>query len=221
MLKAHKSSKLIGDIMLVEGLSLITAFTNAVSIVLVSKGLVDSDASSASLLSTFIQTSFLSGLLLLDLPDFNGVAIVYFALSGVFSLGLGRLLYFVSVGHLGVAISSAIIGVNPLITTFLAIILLRENVALATFIGTILVVTGIATLSGAERGSTRSRLLVIPLLSALSYSLGNVVRKVGINVQPAPLLGAQVGAAAGMLSTLIYMATVRKLGEIKASRKSL
>ena len=207
--------------MLVEGLSLVTSITNALSILLISKGMRDSNANSASLISTSVQALFLSGLFVLHLPKLDWVAVVYFAISGIFALGIGRLLYFLAVGRLGVAVSSAIIGSNPLISTFLAIFFLGEKVVLVTFIGVILVVSGVYLLSGAGDDPFRSRALVIPILSATSYALSNVIRKAGLNIHPDPILGAQAGAAAGTLGFFLYLATTGRLSEIKAERRSV
>jgi len=207
--------------MLVEGLSMVTSITNALSIVLISKGMRDSNANSASLISTSLQALFLSGLFVINLPELDWVAVAYFAISGIFALGIGRLLYFLAVGRLGVAVSSAIIGSNPLISTFLAIFFLGEKVVLATFIGVVLVVSGVYLLSGVGDESFRSSALVIPILSATSYALSNVIRKAGLNIQPDPILGAQVGAAAGTMGFFLYLAVTGKLSEIKANRRSL
>ena len=207
--------------MLVEGLSLVTSITNALSILLISKGMRDSNANSASLISTSVQALFLSGIFVLHLPKLDWVAVAYFAISGIFALGIGRILYFMAVERLGVAVSSAIIGSNPLISTFLAIFFLGEKVVLATFIGVILVVSGIYVLSGAGDDPFRSRALVIPILSATSYALSNVIRKAGLNIHPDPILGAQAGAAAGTLGFFLYLATTGGLSEIKAERRSI
>jgi len=211
----------VGPPLLVEGLSLVTSVTNALSIVLISKGMRDADANSASLTCTSIQALILSGLLVFRLPELDWAAVAYFAISGIFALGIGRLLYFMAVGRLGVSVSSAIIGSNPLISTFLAIIFLGEEVVLATLMGVILVVSGVYLLSGAGDESFRSNAILIPILSATSYALSNVIRKAGLNIQPHPILGAQVGAVAGSLSFFLYLAATGRLSEINASRRGL
>jgi uncharacterized membrane protein len=62
---------------------------------------------------------------------------------------------------------------------------------------------------------------VIPFLSALCYSLSNVIRKVALNHQPDPALGAQVGAVAGALSLLVYIFATGRTGEIGADGRGL
>ena len=207
--------------MLVEGLSLITSISNAVGALLISKGMRDSNASSACLISTSVQAVTLLVPLMFRIPELNWQALVLFALSGAFALGIARLLYFVAMEQIGVAVSSAIIGSNPLISTVLAILFLAEAVDTATIVGAVLVVGGVFLLSGAGESSVKSRSLFIPFLSAIAYSLANVIRKAGLNVQSEPLLGAVAGAVAGVLCFSIYLAVAGKLGEIKATKRSL
>ena len=207
--------------MLVEGLSLITSISNAVGALLISKGMKDSNASSACLISTSVQAVALLVPLMFSIPELNWQALVLFALSGAFALGIARLLYFIAMEQIGVAVSSAIIGSNPLVSTVLAIVFLAEAVDAATIIGAVLVVGGVFLLSGAGESSVKARSLFIPFLSAFAYSLANVIRKAGLNVQSEPLMGAVAGAVAGVLCFSIYLAVAGKLGEIKATKRSL
>ena len=207
--------------MLVEGLSLVTSISNAVGALLISKGMRDSNPSSACLISTSVQALALLIPMMFSIPELNWQALALFALSGAFALGVARLLYFVAMERIGVAVSSAIIGSNPLISTILAVAFLAEAVDAATIIGALLVVVGVFLLSGAGGSSVEVRSLFIPFLSAFSYSLANVIRKAGLNVQSEPLLGAVAGAVAGVLCFTIYLAVSGRLGEIKATRSSL
>jgi uncharacterized membrane protein len=207
--------------MLVEGLSLITSISNAVGALLISKGMRGSNATSANLISTTVQTVALLVPLMFSIPELNWQALALFALSGALALGIARLLYFVAMEQIGVAVSSAIIGSNPLISTLLAIVFLSEAVDAATIVGAVLVVGGVFLLSGAGESSVKSRSLFIPFLSAFTYSLANVIRKGGLNVQSEPLLGAVAGAVAGVLCFSIYLVVAGKLGEIKATKRSL
>ena len=78
--------------------------------------------------STLVQTLCLMGLFIVNMPYLNWVAVMFFAVSGIFAFGLGRLLYFKSIEQLGAAVSSAIIGSNPLFSILLAVILLGEAI---------------------------------------------------------------------------------------------
>lgn len=207
--------------MLVEGIALVTSITNAVSAFFISKGMRGSNALSAALVSTSVQAGILTAFLILQLPSLNWMAVALFALSGLFALGVGRLLYFIAVGRIGLAVSSAVIGCNPLISAVLAIVLLREGFEFAVFAGALLVVVGIFLLSGATRDAAGGGALVVPFLSALSYSLANVIRKAALNYQPDPTLGAQIGALSGSLCLLAYLIATGRLGEIRVDRSGL
>jgi len=207
--------------LLVEVIALVTAITNAVSALFISKGMRGSNALSAALISTSVQAGVLTAVLILQLPSLNWMAVALFALSGVFALGVGRLLYFVAVGRIGLAVSSAIIGCNPLISALLAIVLLGEGFVLAVFVGALLVVIGIFLLTGVTRQTFGGGALVVPFLSAFSYSLANVIRKAALNLQPEPTLGAQIGAMAGSLCLLSYLMATGRLGEIRTDRSGL
>ena len=187
---------------------------------MISKGIKRSNPFSANLLSTFVQAGILTALILSKPPELNWGAVALFALGGILALGIGRLLNFISIDQIGVATSSAIIGSNPLITTLLTILFLGETVLISTLIGASLVVTGIYLISGA-RAIKGGRGLFIPFLSALSYSSSNIISKMGLNLQPDPLLSAQIGAVAGVLGFFIYLTLSGKLGEVKADRSSL
>jgi len=207
--------------LLVEGVALVTSFTNAVSALFISKGMRGSNALSAALVSTSVQAGVLTTFLIFQLPSLNWMAVALFALSEVFALGVGRLLYFVAVGRIGLAVSSAVIGCNPLISALLAIVLLGEGFVFAVFVGALLVVVSIFLLSGVTRQTTGGGALVVPFLSAFSYSLANVIRKAALNLQPDPTLGAQMGTMAGSLCLLAYLLTTGRLGEVRADRRGL
>jgi len=204
----------------IEIFSLITSVSNAVSSILISKGMEKSNPLSASLISTLMQVAILTVFLLADIPEIDWFAITLFAISGAFALGLGRLLNFMSIENIGVAITSSVVGINPLITSFLAILFLGEQALFSTFLGAILVAAGIFLLNGLEGKSFKKRFLIVPFLSALFYAFANVIRKIGLNVQSEPLLGAQVGAAAGTISFLLYLIASGKIGMLRVTAKS-
>jgi len=167
-----------------------------------------------------MQVAILTVFLLADIPEIDWFAITLFAISGAFALGLGRLLNFMSIENIGVAITSSVVGINPLITSFLAILFLGEQALFSTFLGAILVAAGIFLLNGLEGKSFKKRFLIVPFLSALFYAFANVIRKIGLNVQSEPLLGAQVGAAAGTISFLLYLIASGKIGMLRVTAKS-
>jgi uncharacterized membrane protein len=79
-----------------EALALVTSVTNALGSVFIAKGMKGSSPKVAAFYSVLTQAIILTGLLLTRLPSLNLTAIFLFALGGLLSLGVGRLLYFIA-----------------------------------------------------------------------------------------------------------------------------
>lgn len=208
--------------LLVIAFSLLTAFCNALSAVLVSIGMKNSNPNSANFFMALSQVVVLSGLLFMEMPVINLSALGYFVLSGICANCVARLLNFVSVKRIGVATTSAIVGTSPLLSTVLAILFLGEEIISAVILGAVLVVVGIYLISGAhDTLSIKSIGLIIPLLSATFYAASNIFRKMGLNFQAHSVLGAQSSTAAGLAFFSLYLISRKQLGNIKTGERSL
>ena len=199
---------------------MLTAVTNALGSVLAAKGMKSTSSSVAAFYSVLTQAVVLTAILMTRLPLLNWLAVAYFALGGALALGLGRLLNFVAMRSIGVARTSAIIGSNPVLTTLLSIILLAEVPLISTMFGATLVAIGILLISGAE-GFRLEKALIVGLFSALSYSLSNIVSKMGLMIEADPILSAQAGALAGLLFILSYIIVTQQHRSLKIDRPSL
>ncbi len=206
--------------MLFEALALVTSITNALGVTLIAKGMRGAKPIVAAFYSVAIQTVILLALLLTRLPQLNLVAVGYFALGGVLSLGVARLLNFVAMRGIGVAKTSALIGSSPVITTLLSIAIIAERPQVTTIAGAATVALGVALISGAS-GFKIEKALLIGLVSALAYSLSNIASKAGIQLQPDPFLSAATGAVAGFLFITLYLAATGQMGDLHISRPSL
>jgi len=208
--------------LLVEALALFTAFGFGLNAVLVRKGLKDSNPATATLVVSAVQVMVLSILLLADPPEINWVAIAYFAASGIMASTLGRTLNYVSINKLGVAISTSLVGANPLFSTLFAFLFLNESVAVTTVLGSIMVVGGIAVISWkGEAADFKKTDLLIPLMAACFYAASSTFRKIGLNILPEAVLGAVVGAMMSLIIYPIYMTATQKLGDFRLSKSSL
>lgn len=206
--------------LLFEALALVTSLTNALGVTLIARGMKGSKPIAAAFYSVAIQTVILVAVLLTRLPQLNLVAVGYFALGGVLSLGVARLLNFVAMKGLGVAKTSALIGSSPVITTLLSIIILSESPDLATIAGAATVALGVALISGAS-GFKIEKALLVGLASALAYSLSNIASKSGVQLQPDPFLSATTGAVAGLAFISVYLAATGQTRDLGISRASL
>jgi len=205
-----------------EFYALLAAVSFGLNAVLVRKGMKESTPVTATLTVAAVQVTILSVLLLFDLPELNWTAIFYFVLAGFFAAILGRTMNYLSIDKLGVPISTSLTGTNPIFALILAVLFLGETVSIATILGTLLVVGGIALMSGwGTENKLKAKALVIPLASAFFYACSSAVRKVGLNILPESVLGAVVGALTSLIAYPILLRLMGRSGEFKLSRKAL
>jgi len=212
--------------MLAELLALLASFIFASSSILLKKGLKFADVTSAAFFSTIIQTIIIWIPALLFVP-FNllfSEANLLFILSGAFTSFVGVQLTFIAVDRAGVSIAYPIIATQPLYSTLIAAMLLREQITIFIGVGTVLIVIGVALLSYGKKGSKEWKKIGIAaaLLSAFVYAFSAIPRKVGFNIVNAPnfpILGTAVEMSTGLMCYSLYFAFLRK--EPLFNRKSL
>lgn len=156
-------------------------------------------------------------------------SIVAFALAGICSTYLGRWLVFKSIELIGPSRSAGLQSISPLITAVFGWIFLGEVIGTIGFVGIALGIAGLLAISmdidrsqqktawparavrtGPRRGFISSTLL-IGVGSAAAYSLSHVFRASGVRQWNEALLGALIGAAAGLL--VLVLASHRRVPE--------
>ncbi len=203
-----------------EVLALVTSLTNALGVTLIARGMKGAKPIVAAFWSVSVQTIILTGLLLTRVPNLNWTALTYFALGGVLSLGVARLLNFVAMRGIGVAKTSALIGSSPVITTLLSLAIITDRPDVFTLAGAATVALGVALISGAT-GFKVERALLVGLASALAYSLSNIASKSGIIIQPDPFLSATTGAVAGLTFIACYIVATGQGKDLRVRRSSI
>ncbi len=195
-----------------EGLAVIASFCTALSSVLATRGMRNTDVDSANLVLTGSQTLILTLLLVRNIPDVNFMGLFWYALAGICASFIGRLLTLKSYKEIGVSTSSAIVGTSPLMVAILAILFLGEPLIPSILAGSLLVVAGIALIS-IKNGKLSIKISAIglPLAGAFLFSIGNLLRKLGTNVLPHSVLGAQFSTLAGLVVFAVYLGARGKL----------
>lgn len=206
--------------MILEILALTTSLSSAVSSIFIAKGMKSTSPTIAAFYSILTQTIILTVLTITRTLTLNVLAIVLFAIGGLLSLGIGRLLYFISINKIGVARSSAIVGSSPVFTVILSIPILAEKPTITTILGATSVTIGIILASGAKEFKLE-KAVAIALAATLSYALSNIISKAGLQIEPDPYLSAQVGATTSLIFFLIYMICTNQKNNIKISKTSL
>ena len=206
-------------IMYGEFLALIASFCTALSSVMATKGMRDTDADTANLVLTASQTLVLTLLLLRGLPELDLMGLFWFGIAGICASFIGRLITLKSYKEIGVSTSSAIVGTSPLVVAILAVLFLGEPLALPVIGGALLVVGGIILIN--MRGgklSLKLDTIYLPLGGSVLFAVSNILRKLGTNLLPAPVLGAQFSTLAGLVAFMVYLAATNGFGKINVNR---
>ncbi len=205
-----------------EYYALIAAFSFGLNAVLVRKAMRHTTPATATVSVAAVQTLILSSLLVFDRPTFNWEAVGYFIAAGFFAAIMGRTFNYLSIEKLGVPVSTSLVGTNPLWAMILSVVFLGEAITYSTISGSILVVAGVALISGGGKNSNLNlRDMGIPIVSAFFYAASSAIRKVGLNILPESILGAVVGAMTGLIAYPILMKLMGRTNEFKFTKESV
>jgi drug/metabolite transporter (DMT)-like permease len=141
-------------------------------------------------------------------------ALLWFAGAGVFTAFVGRVFFYASVERLGAMRSSTLKRLNPFFAVVLGVLVLREELTGGMTIGLALLAASFAVLMTGARAvraeakpgaSALARFgYFYGIVSALGYSSGYLLRKMGLAEAHDALLGAMVGCFVG---ALLFVAT--------------
>jgi drug/metabolite transporter (DMT)-like permease len=180
--------------------------------VLVKRGLVHSDVSSATLIQQAVILCTLIGLTLFEESLSTGPISVFatlvFIATGAVGAYLGRTLFVKSVDQIGASRAQSVNNTSPLVTVLLAALLLGERLTVTVLVGVVLIVSGIFFIPKAESqldGRPATRILTFTsVLATLCYGLVPVMKKFGTDSGGSPMLGALVMHATGLLLLLAF-----------------
>lgn len=207
--------------MYAEGLAVVASFCTALSSVMATMAMRDTNPDTANLLLTGSQTFVLTLLLVRGLPELNLLGLFWYALAGISASFIGRLLTLRSYKAIGVSSSSAIVGTSPLVVTFLAILFLGEPLSFPVVAGALLVVGGIALINMTTgKLSFEPASIYMPISASVMFAVSNILRKMGTNLLPDSVLGAQFSTLAGLVAFSLYLVVTNKLGELEVNGSS-
>lgn len=208
-----------------EYFSLQAALCFATSHILIRRGLETSNSITASLISLGLTalTTWIMVPFLVPVSSFWTPALWYFITAGIFAPGLGRILNYMGIERVGVARAVPIANSSPMFASLLAVFALGESWTLQNFLGTCLVIAGLVILSQTRTEKTEWRRvdLVYPVLSALSFGISSVLRKLGLTMVNLPVMAAAVAASTALLFVIIMLQAQGGSKVLKLSRPSL
>ena len=143
-----------------------------------------------------------------DQAGLEGLLILIFA--GLLAPTLGRLLRFMAVDKLGLALSAPLVETTPLFGAFLAVTILQETLTLQIGIGIVCVVLGVM-LFGAREGIRLTKMgVIISLASAAAFAGSDISRKVGITAVNSPFLGAAIGVTVAIIVYFLFSVSMNQ-----------
>ena len=147
-----------------------------------------------------------------------------FVLGGVLASGVGRVVFAIGIDRIGSSLSNAFTNTRPLFAVLMAVAWLGETVTAGMAAGVLVLVFGLGVLSlsrGGDVSGWRRTDLVFPLLAALVFAAGNVVRRFGFTISPVTTLQAvTVGETAALLTMVAFAAATGRLGADGAPRRA-
>jgi uncharacterized membrane protein len=197
---------------MVYGLAIGSAFFYGLGIIFARIGLREANMISGLLITLIFLFMVSSGLALVTVPLhlFTSPALLYFMLAGILGTCFGQLLLFVGINRVGSSIAAPLYDTKPLFSALTAVLILGEGLTLTIGLGTLAMVIGSAIISLEESGGQiekkwAKRDLIFPLSAGAAFGVAHVVRKLGLNITPEPILGTAAQNAAGLVFLLLLV----------------
>jgi drug/metabolite transporter (DMT)-like permease len=148
--------------------------------------------------------------------QWDALAFLLFAASGVFTTYLGRWLFYESVVRFGPAKASIFQVSSPLFVALIAWLLLGERLAIEVACGMLMAIMGLALIAYKPgflsigkadaqpqyanlQATILSSVFLLGLFSSGAYAVGNLMRGAAVRTWPEPIAGALIGALTGLV----------------------
>lgn len=151
------------------------------------------------------------------IPSSEALALGLLLLSGAIGIGLGDTAYFEALSHLGARRTLLLGMLAPPMAALLALVILRESLSLAAWLGILATVLGVTWVvtervpGSSEVPGHLKRGVAFGSLAALAQASGAVLSHAAlVQTSISPLLGASLRMAAGVLMLVVWMALARQ-----------
>jgi DME family drug/metabolite transporter len=203
-------------------LALLSAAASGLSVVLVRKHSAGSSVFNMSLVITCVGMLLLWPLAVASagFDELTLTGLIFFAVSGILSPGLVRLLYYKGLKTLGVSGNSAVFSVYPLYSALLAVVLLSEILFWENWLGIACIILGVVfidlTLHGNNADGNGARKdLIFPVIGGVTLGVSSILRKYALNFCNTPILGVAIAYTFSLLPyALILMASAHTRKEL-------
>lgn len=210
------------NLLIVIGMALIASFFFGAANVFVRAGIKQSNSNTAVFVSLLVNVVLL-WLITLSVYELK-VDIYgwrYFIISGFLAPVLGRVFSFNAIDKLGMNLAVPMTYSHPLISVSIAVLVLGESLTVGRSLGGVFVILGGIVLlktSGDAKKVIDRRYFFLPILAAFSFATSHVLRKVGIDLVPSPILAAAVTTLSSFSLFTIFLLASGKIKELKGGR---
>jgi drug/metabolite transporter, DME family len=134
-----------------------------------------------------------------------------FVAVGLFVPGLTRVLTFRGIRTMGSAITATIVNATPMVSTLLAMLILKERPGPLVLFGASLIVAGLIAISWeGERRSWKRTELIFPFLAVLMFAMKDVTVRWGLSGSDSPVLAAAIAALTSTVEIFLILRYVQK-----------
>jgi drug/metabolite transporter (DMT)-like permease len=145
------------------------------------------------------------------LPRLTPLAVALFALGGLAGTLVGRNLSYQAINRIGASLSVTVRLTNGIFSLAIGFVVLRELPRALQIAGMAAVTIGLwlslqpsHRVPGPSTGRRDLGGVVIALASAAAFALGDTLRRAGLQLAPAPVLGAAIGATTALAAHLAW-----------------
>jgi DME family drug/metabolite transporter len=192
--------------------------------VLVRLGLRHSNIFAAMLVSYTVSVTCIWTYLFITTPlDFlRSPAMIYFLVSGCLQPLFARALYYEALTRIGVSRAGPLRGAEPLFATAIAVTILHEQPTAPVYVGTVLIVGSVWTISAGQSGTANWRLLdaLFPLGAALVSAISQSLRKQGLNILPDPFVAAGTVTTVTLTLLVTFLVVTKRTKQLHMGRDS-
>lgn len=232
-----------------EFLAVISAFFYGASNIYVNQGIVEEKLNNyEGLFLSLLVNNILNFLILpfylifVSLPSYNFIGLFSYAVAGVLTSFLARILLFACIERIKASRASVLKITAPVFTVIFGITVLNENVNVYELLGIVIVLVGVFIISWDSNRLTKdhgngidedrnfssnflnSRTLkigiLLGILAGLSLGSGNIFRKLGTDFYGNPFIGVLIGSLVSISLVAITSIFTDKIDLSKVFKKA-
>lgn len=232
-----------------EILAVFSAFFYGASNIYVNQGIVEEKLNNyEGLFLSLLVNNILNFLILpfylifISLPSYNFIGLFSYAIAGVLTSFLARILLFACIERIKASRASVLKITAPVFTVIFGVTVLNENVNIYELLGIVIVLVGVFVISWDSNRLTKNDVIdidenktscssllssrtlkigiILGILAGLSLGSGNIFRKLGTDFYGNPFIGVLIGSLVSISLVVISSIFTDKIDLSKVFKKT-